>query len=69
MSNHIPFTKPEDKENYNNSIKYYRDAHNVAETAKIEKSIEIAKKMKLCNLPTQDIIECTGLTEEEIKNI
>jgi len=69
--------KPEDKENYNNSIKYYRDTHNVAETAKIEgkiegkieEKIEIARKMKLRNLPIEDIIGCTGLTKQEIQKI
>lgn len=39
------------------------------EKGKQDKKLEIAKKLKELKMPTEQIIEVTGLTEEEIKNI
>jgi len=35
---------------------------------KRDNTIEIVRKMKAINLPIDQIIECTGLTEEQIKS-
>jgi len=34
-----------------------------------QNKIEMAKKMKLKNIPLQDISEITGLTKKEIENL
>ena len=63
---------------YENSLKHYRDMKNVIDTAAIEaraegviegerkKAIEMARKAMKKNMPLADIVELTGLSEEEI---
>ena len=58
---------------YEDSLKYYRDLKNSLDTAreegKIEGKIEIASKALKKGLSVKDIIDLTGLTEEEIVRI
>ncbi|MBS9780554.1 MAG: PD-(D/E)XK nuclease family transposase [Moraxellaceae bacterium] len=54
---------------YENSLKYYRDMKNSLDTAKHERSIEIAKSMKVDNLPIATIIKYTGLIADEINQL
>jgi predicted transposase/invertase (TIGR01784 family) len=60
-------------QNYEDSLKYYRDLKNSLDTAKeegkIEGKIEIAKNMILKELDISLISEITGLTEKEIKEL
>jgi predicted transposase/invertase (TIGR01784 family) len=64
---------PEERELYEESLKYYRDLKNVVDTAfdegKIDERLVIAKKMKMKGFDTDTIIEFTGLTAEEIENL
>ena len=68
---------PEERELYEESLKYYRDLKNVVDTAfddgelkgKIEGKIEIAKNLKRMGLNVEQIIEATGLSKEEIENL
>jgi predicted transposase/invertase (TIGR01784 family) len=67
----------EEREVYENSLKYYRDFNNVLDTAfesgelkgKIEERILIAQKMKMKGIDINIIIEFTGLTAEEIEKL
>ena len=58
---------------YENSLKYYRDLKNSLDTAKeegkIEGKIEIAKNMISKGMEISLISEITGLTEKEIKEL
>lgn len=54
---------------YENSLKYYRDIKNSLDTAKEEKAVEIAKKMILKGMENSLISEMTGLTEKEINEL
>lgn len=62
---------------YEDSLKYYRDLKNSLDTArgegkiegKIEEKIEIARKALKKGLSINDIVELTGLSEDEIKGI
>ena len=72
-------------DSYENSLKYYRDIKGAIDTAfddgkiegriegkeegKIEGKIEIAKKLKGRGLSMEDIIELTGLSENEIAKL
>ena len=66
------FSKQEHQE-YEDSLKYYRDLKNSLVTAKeegkIEEKIEIAKGMKKDGMGTLLIMKYTGLSKEEIENI
>ncbi len=63
--------------NYENSLKIYRDLKGVIDTAfdegkiegKLEGKLEIAKSFKKLGVPTETIIEATGLTKEEIERL
>lgn len=75
----------EEYQNYEDSLKYYRDLNNSLDTAreearekgreegreeaKEEKTIEIAKKMILKEMKVSLISEMTGLTEKEINEL
>ena len=59
------FTK-EEYDNYEESLKVYRDWKNTIDTAEYNKAVEIARKMKAKNYPINEIIELTNLTEEQI---
>ena len=58
---------------YEDSLKYYRDLKNSLDTAreegKIEGKIEIASKAMKKGLSIADIVDLTGLTEDEIKKL
>jgi predicted transposase/invertase (TIGR01784 family) len=62
---------PAQVRSYEDSLKYYRDLKNSLDTArsegKIEGKIEIAIKALKKGLAVKDIIELTGLSEDEIK--
>lgn len=62
------FTQQE-YQDYENSLKYYRDLKNSLETAKEERTFEIAKKMILKGMEDSLIIEMTGLSNEEINEL
>ncbi len=62
------FTQKEYQE-YENSLKYYRDLKNSLDTAKEEKAIEIAKNLFMNGVDIEIIMKSTGLTEKELKNI
>lgn len=69
---------PDEKNKYEESLKYYRDLKNVVDTSfdegkaegkaegKEERNIEIARQMKSEGEPIEKIIRFTGLTAEEI---
>jgi predicted transposase/invertase (TIGR01784 family) len=58
---------------YEDSLKYYRDLKNSLDTAreegKIEGKIEMASKALKKGLSIKDIVELTGLSEDEIKKL
>lgn len=72
---------PDEKNNYEESLKYYRDLKNVVDTSfdegkaegiaegKIEGKIEIARQMKSEGEPIEKIVRFTGLTKAEIENL
>jgi predicted transposase/invertase (TIGR01784 family) len=66
-----PNSPPEEREAYEESLKYYRDLKNVVDTSREEgreeEKVEIAKAMKKNGEPIEKIMTYTGLTEEEIK--
>jgi len=58
---------------YEDSLKYYRDIKNSLDTAKeegkIEGKIEVAKNLLKNNVSIEIIMSSTGLTKEEIENL
>lgn len=64
---------PTERENYENSLKMYRDLKGVIDTAfdegKLEGKLETAKSAKQMGLKVDDIIKLTGLTKEEIERL
>ena len=62
------FSQQEYRE-YEDSLKYYRDLKNSLDTAKEERTIEIAKKMILKGMKVSLISEMTGLTKKEINEL
>ena len=60
-------------DNYENSLKTYRDLKGVIDTAfdegKLEGKLEIAKNAKLIGLHIEDVIKLTGLSKEEIEKL
>lgn len=76
---------PEEREAYQNSLKYYRDIKNVVDTSLAEGREEgrlegreegrkegigqVAKNMKVRGLTVSDIIELTGLSQSEIEKL
>lgn len=67
----------EEREAYEESLKYYRDLKNVVDTSREEgiiagiekRNIEIAKKMKEKGMSNSEISELTGLNADEIKEL
>lgn len=65
---------PEERQDYEESLRNFRDWYSVIRTAekkghregRDERSIEIARNMKSKNYPLEDIMSLTGLTTEEI---
>jgi predicted transposase/invertase (TIGR01784 family) len=64
---------PDEKNKYEESLKYYRDLKNVVDTSfddgKAERSLEIARQMKSEGEPIEKIVRFTGLTKAEIENL
>ena len=60
---------PEEYETYVDSLNSYRDLENCMDTAKLEKTIEIAKKLKTIGMPLAQICEITNLKIKEIENL
>lgn len=68
---------PEEKNQYEESLKYYRDLKNVVDSSKEEgiiegkneRSIEVAKEMKTDGVSIDKISKYTGLSKEEIQNL
>ncbi|ACF14152.1 conserved hypothetical protein [Chloroherpeton thalassium ATCC 35110] len=54
---------------YENSLKYYRDLKNSLDTAREERTIEIAKKGLKEGFPIEMISKMTGLSENEIEEL
>ncbi|MGH1338697.1 MAG: Rpn family recombination-promoting nuclease/putative transposase [Aureispira sp.] len=63
----------QERDLYEDSLKYYRDIKNVVDTSKeeggAERAMEIAKTMKADGLPISTIIKYTGLSEDEIRKL
>jgi predicted transposase/invertase (TIGR01784 family) len=67
---------PEERDAYEDSLKYYRDLKNVVDTSREEgiqegieqRNFEIARKMKDKGMSNAEIAELTGLTETEIND-
>jgi predicted transposase/invertase (TIGR01784 family) len=64
---------PEEREAYEESLKYYRDIKNVVDTS-IEEGVEkglksVAKEMKKEGEPVEKIIRYTGLTRKQIEEL
>jgi predicted transposase/invertase (TIGR01784 family) len=68
---------PEERDAYEDSLKYYRDLKNVVDTSREEgiqegieqRNFEIARKMKDKGMSNAEIAELTGLTETEINDL
>ena len=64
---------PDEKNKYEESLKYYRDLKNVVDTSfdegKAEGKAEIARQMKSEGEPVDKIVRFTGLTKEEIEKL
>ena len=64
---------PADLDQYENSLKVYRDLKGVIDTAfdegKMEGKIEVAKALKAGGIATEIIIKTTGLSEDEINKL
>lgn len=72
---------PEEKEAYEESLKYYRDLKNVVDTSKeegmregkiegkVEGKIEVAIELKKNNVPVDIIMKSTGLSQEQIDEL
>ncbi len=64
---------PKEKEQYEESLKYYRDLKNVVDASKeegiIEGKIEVAKNLKKQGISTEIINKATGLSKKEIDNL
>lgn len=56
-------------QDYENSLKYYRDLKNSLDTAKDERTIEIVKNGLKEGFPIDMISKMTGLTEKEINEL
>lgn len=54
---------------YEESLKTYRDSYSVIETAKNDTKIEIAKEMKKDKQSVESIIKYTGLTRDQIEKL
>ncbi|NJO02219.1 MAG: Rpn family recombination-promoting nuclease/putative transposase [Bacteroidia bacterium] len=63
----------EDRELYEESLKYYRDLKNGVDTAfedgQVKRNYEVAKEMKEDGLPIEKISKYAGLSKEEIEKL
>ncbi len=72
---------PEERDAYEDSLKYYRDMKNVVDTSREEgiaegmekgalsKAIAIARKMKQKGMPEDDIAAITGLNIGQVREL
>jgi len=68
---------PDEKNKYEESLKYYRDLKNVVDTSfdegkaegKVEGKLEVARQMKLKGMDSNLISEITGLPIDEIEKL
>ena len=60
---------PEEREAYEESLKYYRDIKNVVDTSREEGIKVVAREMKKEGEPIEKIIKYTGLTKEQIEEL
>ncbi len=58
-----------EREAYENSLKHYRDINNIADTAKEEGKMEVARAMKLDGMSLEKIQQFTGLSMEELTEL
>ena len=58
---------PEERQDYEESVKVYRDLKNSLDTAEWKKAVNIAKNFKAMGLSNEQIAKGTGLTIEEIE--
>lgn len=59
----------EERMEYEDKLKRYRDWHNVIDTAKREVGLKIAKKAKTAGIPIDIIQKSTDLSKEEIEKL
>lgn len=61
---------PKERQDYEDSLKVYRDLKNVLDTAELKGMkkghLDVAKNLKTMGMTVEQIIKATGLTEEEI---
>ena len=57
---------PEERQDYEESVKIYRDLKNSLDTAVWKENKEIARRMKSKGYAIEDIAEITSLTVEEV---
>jgi len=60
---------PEEVEDYEKSLKYYRDIKNVVDSSKKEGKREVALAMKKEGYSNEQINKLTGLTDDEINDL
>ncbi len=60
---------PEERDAYEESLKYYRDLKNVVDTSRLEGIKAVAKEMKDDGEPIEKIIKHTNLNREEIDDL
>jgi predicted transposase/invertase (TIGR01784 family) len=60
---------PEERDAYEESLKYYRDLKNVVDTSRLEGIKAVAKEMKDDGEPIEKIIKYTNLNREEIDDL
>ena len=60
---------PEERQDYEESVKVYRDLKNSLDTAVWKTNKEIARRMKSKGYAVKEIAEITGLTIKEIEGL
>jgi hypothetical protein len=58
---------PEERQDYEESVKIYRDLKNSLDTAAWKEKVKIAREMKSDGVPTSTIVKYTKLPAEEIE--
>lgn len=59
----------EERHDYEQSLKIYRDLKGVIDTAYFDGKSDVARKLKDKGMDTDFIIETTGLTKDEIEQL
>jgi hypothetical protein len=60
---------PEERNAYEDSLKYYRDLKNVVDTSRLDGVKAVAKQMKEDGEPIEKIIKYTNLSRKEIDDL